>query len=175
MTSDADPQARTSHTGPLACHPLVFFFVIAYAGAWLVELPVVLSQTGTGLLPFTIPRPVLALTIAGATFAGPTLSAFIMTGVTQGKPGIHRLLRRYVLWRVNFRWYLFILLVIPAVEVLGAIVLPGVLGSYQSLTLSLVLSYPLALSLRSSSEGRWVKSLAGAGLHYRACRNCTVP
>ncbi|WP_445189271.1 hypothetical protein ACTXG6_19785 [Pseudonocardia sp. Cha107L01] len=47
MTSDADPQARTSHTGLLACHPLVFFFVIAYAGAWLVELPVVLSQTGT--------------------------------------------------------------------------------------------------------------------------------
>ena len=34
--------------------------------------------------------------------------------------------------------------VIPAIEVLGAIVLPGVLASFQSLTLSLVLTYPVA-------------------------------
>ena len=144
MTSDANARPHTSRTGLLARHPLVFFFVIAYAGAWLVEMPVVLSQTGTGLLQYTIPRPVLAVAIAAATFAGPTLSAFIMTSVTEGRAGIHRLLRRYVLWRVNFRWYLFVLLIIPAIEVLGAIVLPGVLASYQSLTLSLVLSYPVA-------------------------------
>ncbi|HEY0575820.1 MAG TPA: type II CAAX endopeptidase family protein [Pseudonocardia sp.] len=145
MTSDANARPHTSRTGLLARHPLVFFFVIAYAGAWLVEMPVVLSQTGTGLLPYTIPRPVLVVAIAAATFAGPTLSAFIMTSVTEGRAGIHRLLRRYVLWRANFRWYLFVLLVIPAIEVLGAIVLPGVLASYQSLTISLVLSYPVAV------------------------------
>jgi membrane protease YdiL (CAAX protease family) len=128
----------------LARHPLVFYFLIAYAGAWLLEVPIALSETGTGLLPFTIPRPLLALVIAAATFLGPTLSAFIMTGITEGRIGIRRLLRRYVLWRVAFRWYLFVLLLIPAIEVLGAIVLPGVLGSFQSLTLSLVLTYPVA-------------------------------
>jgi hypothetical protein len=31
-----------------------------------------------------------------------------------------------VLWRVAFRWYLFVLLGIPAIEVLGAIVLPDI-------------------------------------------------
>lgn len=144
MTSDADPRPHTSRAGLLARHPLVFFFVIAYAGAWLVEVPLALSQTGTGLLPFTIPRPVLALLIAAATFTGPTLSAFIMTYAAEGKVGMRRLLRRYVLWRVNLRWYLFVLLVVPAIEVLGAIVLPGALASYQPLTLSAVLSYPVA-------------------------------
>ena len=139
-TADAPPHA--SPAGLLARHPLVFYFVIAYAGAWVLEVPVVLSQTGTGLLPYTLPRPVLALAIAAATFTGPTLSAFIMTNATEGRAGIRRLLRRYVLWRVHLRWYLFILLVIPASEVLGAIVVPGVLDSYQPLTLSLVLSYP---------------------------------
>jgi membrane protease YdiL (CAAX protease family) len=67
-----------------------------------------------------------------------------MTNATEGRAAIRCLLRRYVLWRVQLRWYLFILLVIPASEVLGAIVLPGVLDSYQPLTLSLVLSYPAA-------------------------------
>jgi uncharacterized protein len=133
-----------SGEGLLTRHPLVFFFLIAYAGSWLVEVPIALSETGTGLLPFTIPRPLLALAIAAATFLGPTLSAFIMTGITEGRIGIRRMLRRYVLWRVEFRWYLFVLLVIPAIEVLGAIAVPGVLGSFQSLTLTLVLTYPVA-------------------------------
>jgi membrane protease YdiL (CAAX protease family) len=45
---------------------------------------------------------------------------------------------------VNVRWYLVVLLAVPASEVLGALVLPGVAASYQPLTLSMVLSYPLA-------------------------------
>jgi len=65
--------------------------------------------------------------------------------VTEGREGPRRLLRRYVQWRVKLRWYLFVLLVIPASEVLGAIVLPGVVASYQPVTLGLVAGYPLAL------------------------------
>jgi len=133
-----------ARTGVLARHPLVFFFLIAYAGAWLLELPVVLSRTGTGLLPYTLPPAVVMVAIAAATFTGPTLSAFVMARVTEGREGPKRLLRRYVQWRVKLRWYLFVLLVIPASEVLGAIVLPGVLASYHPVTLGLVLGYPLA-------------------------------
>jgi membrane protease YdiL (CAAX protease family) len=135
-----------SGEGLLTRHPLVFFFLIAYAGAWLIEVPIALSETGTGLLPFTIPRPLLALAIAAATFLGPTLSAYIMTYMTEGRIGIRHLLRRYVLWRVGLRWYLFILLGIPAIELLGAIVVPGALASFQPLTLSLVLTYPIAFA-----------------------------
>src|SRR3954447_10545943 len=102
---DAAQRPGTVRQGLLARHPLVFFFLIAYAGSWLLEVPIALSETGTGLLPFTIPTPLLALAIAAATFVGPTLSAFIMTGITEGRIGIRRLLGRYVLWRVGLRWY----------------------------------------------------------------------
>ena len=71
----------------LARHPLVFFFLIAYAGAWLVELPVVLSRPGTGLLPYTLPPVAVLVLIAAATFTGPTLSAFVMVRATEGKEG----------------------------------------------------------------------------------------
>ena len=143
-SSDVGARSQGTRPGVLARHPLVFFFVIAYVGAWLLELPVVLSRTGTGLLPYTLPPVVVVVAIAGATFTGPTLSAFVMARVTEGREGPKRLLGRYVLWRVRLRWYLFVLLVIPASEVLGAIVLPGVLASHQPVTLGLVLGYPLA-------------------------------
>ena len=141
---NAAQQPGATREGLLARHPLLFFFLIAYAGSWLLEVPIALSETGSGLLPFTIPRPMLALAIAAATFLGPTLSAYIMTYMTEGRIGIRRLLRRYVLWRVGLRWYLFVLLGIPAIEVLGAIVVPGALASFQPLTLTLVLAYPVA-------------------------------
>jgi uncharacterized protein len=134
-----------AHPGPLARHPLLSFFLIAFAGSWIVELPVVLSRTGTGLLPYTLPPIVVALTIAAATFTGPTVSAFVMARATEGSQGPKDLLRRYVLWRVRPRWYLFVLLGIPASQVLGAIALPGVASWYQPPTLGLVAGYPLAL------------------------------
>jgi uncharacterized protein len=73
--------------GALNRHPLVFFFLIAFAGAWVVELPVVLSRTGTGLLPYTLPPLAAALLIAAATFTGPTVAAFVMAHATEGRRG----------------------------------------------------------------------------------------
>lgn len=144
MPTDSAQDANAEGSGSLTRRPLVFFFIFAYAGAWLLEAPIVLSDTGLGVLPVTLPKPVMLLLVAGATFAGPTLAAFVMTGVTEGRAGIRRLLRRYVLWRVNLRWYLFVLLGIPALEVMGAIAVPGVVDSFHSFALSLVLAYPVA-------------------------------
>ncbi|WP_098958083.1 CPBP family intramembrane glutamic endopeptidase [Pseudonocardia sp. N23] len=143
-TSDVGARSGEARVGVLARHPLVWFFVIAAAGAWVVELPVILSRTGTGLLPYTLPPLVVLLLIAGATFTGPTVAAFVMVRVTEGPEGPKRLLRRYVQWRVPFRWYLFVLLVIPVSEVVGAIVVPGAVGSVQPVTSALVAGYPLA-------------------------------
>jgi CAAX protease family protein len=144
MAADAANRPGTARL--LTRHPLVFFFIFAYAGSWLLEIPIALSETGTGVLPFTLPRVAVMLMIVGATFLGPTLAAFVMTGITEGRPGIRRLLRRYVLWRVNIRWYLFVLVGIPAIEVLGALVVPGDFGSFDSLAFSLLLTYPVALA-----------------------------
>ncbi len=118
--------------GLLTRHPLVIFFVVAYAFSWLAWIPLVLSKDGAGLLSFRYPLGVSAAIVI-ASFVGPSLSAFIMAGVTEGRAGIGRLLRRFVLWRVSLGWYLFALIGIPMILVLGVIVLRGALSSFQGL------------------------------------------
>jgi membrane protease YdiL (CAAX protease family) len=142
VADTAAERPGAAREGLLARHPLVFFFIIAYAGTWLVELPYVGLADGTGLLPFSWPIP-FPVSAAVAPFAGPFLAGFIMAGVTGGRAGIVWWLRRIVLWRVGLRWYLFAIVGIPALIVLGAIVLPGVLASYQTPALSLMLAYPV--------------------------------
>ena len=101
-TANATSHPASSREGLLARHPLVFF-LIAYAGSWLAWLPIVLSEDGTDLLPFSSPltRPLIGggsfLQIVGV-FPGPFSAAFIMTGATEGRASIRRLLRRFVLW-----------------------------------------------------------------------------
>ncbi len=123
--------------GLLARHPLVFYFLIAYAFSWLLWMPLVLSEDGTGLLPFS--SPLLGLAIPVGIF-GPTLAAFTMTGITEGRVGIHRLLRGYVLWRVGLRWYLFAFIGVSLVITLGMIIVGG-LASLQFLGPGYVLTY----------------------------------
>jgi len=87
----------------------------------------------------------VALLIAAATYTGPTVAAFVMVRAVEGPQGPRRLLRRYVQWRVKLRWYLFVLLVIPASEIVGAVVLPGGAAPAQPGTSALGLGYPPAL------------------------------
>src|SRR5215218_10453346 len=118
----------------LARHPLVSFFVLAFAGTWLTELPYVLSKHGAGILHFSSPMLTLLIWTSPLTvFMGPFLAAFVMTGATEGREGVGRFLRRFVLWRVGFRWYLFAFVGIPVIGVLSVVVIPGVLGSFKGL------------------------------------------
>lgn len=152
LPNDALGQHATPNVGVLSRHPLVFYFIIAYAGSWLVVLPYLRSASGAGLLSFNWPVP-FAVSAAIAPFAGPFLAAFLMTGVTEGKPGIRRLLRRIVQWRVGLMWYLFALVGIPAIMVLGAVIVPGVLASFRPPALSLVLTYPISFVVASVIGG----------------------
>ena len=74
MTSveNADQPLQVAPRGLIARHPLTSFFVIAYAFSWLIEVPIALAAAG--ILPVTLPRPVLTIGIVAATF-GPTDSA----------------------------------------------------------------------------------------------------
>ncbi len=54
-----------------------------------------------------------------APIIGPTLAAFLMMSVTEGRAGVLRLLRRCVSWRVGVQWYLFALLGIFAMVLLS--------------------------------------------------------
>ena len=158
-TADPPVQSASPYKDLLARHPLVFFFIIAYAGTWLLELPYILSEDGAGLLPFS--SPLLKWTSPVTIFTGPFLAAFIMTGVTEGRAGIRRLLRRFVLWRVGLGWYLFVLVGIPAILMLSVIVLPGALGSFQGLatlaplTLLFLAVYGFFLSGPLGEEPGW--------------------
>jgi membrane protease YdiL (CAAX protease family) len=103
-------------------HPLVAFFVLAFAGAWITFLPLLLSRNGVGLLPFTL--PVAPFQTIGP-FAGPTLAAFIVTAATSGAAGLRQLLRRIVQWRVGVGWYLLALLGYPVLYVGTGIITSG--------------------------------------------------
>ena len=132
MTAANPPvQSASPYKGLLARHPLVFFFIIAFAGTWLLELPCVLSEDGSGLLSYS--SPVVQWMMPVSIFMGPFLAAFVMTGATEGRAGVRSFLRRFVLWRVGLGWYLFALIGIPLILVLSVIIMPGALGSFQGL------------------------------------------
>jgi CAAX protease family protein len=136
MATAAPVQPAAPHRGfkvLLVRHPLVSFFVMAYAFSWIVWAPWVLGEDGARLLPSAWTGPLSGLLLPAGILAGPTLSAFIMTGVTEGRSGVRRLLGRYVLWRVGIRWYLFALLGIPLLMVLGTMIVSGDLPNLGAL------------------------------------------
>src|SRR5215208_4500983 len=130
-TTAPQPALVSPLRGLLMRHPLVSFFTLAYALTWLAWSPWYLSEAGVGLLPYDA-EGISDYLNPVALIIGPTLSAFVMTGVTEGREGVARLLRRIVLWRVGIGWYLFVLVGIPAITVLSTVVLPGALASFQA-------------------------------------------
>jgi membrane protease YdiL (CAAX protease family) len=69
-------------------HPLISFFVLAYALTWWIY----------PLLKFS---PLLGF----PGLFGPALAAMIMAAVTGGRSGLKALLSRTVRWRVGVQWY----------------------------------------------------------------------
>ncbi len=101
-------------------HPLVSYFILAFAGAWVFIAPILLSQRAWGVL--TLPEPLLLILFLLSTFMGPMPAAFIVTGITEGKAGVKQLLRRMGQWRVGIGWYLLVIIGYPVVF-LGGLVL----------------------------------------------------
>jgi membrane protease YdiL (CAAX protease family) len=108
--------------GLIRRHPLPAYFVIAYLGAWLAVLPVLLASNHLGVLPFPLDSTWFTW-LGGLT--GPTLAAFVVTGLTAGRPGVRDLLSRYVRWRAGFQWYLLVLLGLSALLVVSLAVIFG--------------------------------------------------
>jgi membrane protease YdiL (CAAX protease family) len=104
-------------------YPLISYFILAFAGAWLFIAPIMVSQRGLGLI--TVPEPMLLALFLLSTFAGPTPAAFIVTGITEGKAGMRQLLHRMMQWRVGIKWYLLVLIGYPLIFLVGALVLFG--------------------------------------------------
>jgi len=100
-------------------HPLITFFVLAYALAWIIESPLVFlgdSLTDTQDLVLTI----LASNV-------PSAMAIVLTAVVFGRGALRKLLGRLLIWRVNPLWYLVVFLG-PAALAGGVVALNALLG-----------------------------------------------
>ena len=137
-------------------HPLITFFVLAYALSWWPSILYALDLS---------PQPIVGF--------GPFLAALVVLAITHGKTDIMGLLRRMVRWRVAPVWYAVALLVPVAITVVAAMlnVLLGAqapssseLGGWTSL-------FPLFFSccwfLSSAALGR---SRAGEAAPCHACK-----
>jgi membrane protease YdiL (CAAX protease family) len=96
----------------------VAFFVLAYAISWAVLLP--LAILGEAAASF-------ALIFVAVSAFGPALSAWIVTRIVEGRPGVRRWLSRIFRWRVHVGWYLVALL-LPFLLVVAGYALYLVLG-----------------------------------------------
>lgn len=100
-------------------HPLMTFFILTYALAWILWLPLV-------VLKDTIPAPLdLVLRILGS--AVPSLLAIVLTAIVLGRGALRRLLSRLLIWRVNPLWYLVVVL-LPVALAGGVVAWNIVLG-----------------------------------------------
>jgi hypothetical protein len=97
-------------------HPLVAFFVLAYAMTW-------------PLIPLVSVSPLWGF----PALFGPAFAALIVAVVTDGRPGLRDLLGRLVRWRVGARWYA-VALGLPMVLALSAAGLNLILGAQTSVT-----------------------------------------
>ena len=79
-----------------------------YALTWSVHL------SNAGVLPFRLPYPLELLAVSGFAVA-----AIGMTWLTLGWGAVIELLKRFLLWRIGWRWYAS-LLIIPATYLFGA-------------------------------------------------------
>jgi membrane protease YdiL (CAAX protease family) len=98
-------------------HPLITFFVLAYALTWPV-IPLVSVSTLLGL----------------PGLFGPALAAIVVTSLAGGKGALRDLASRVVRWRVRARWYA-VALGLPAVLALTAAGLHLLLGASTPLRL----------------------------------------
>ena len=102
----------------VARHPVTAFLVMVFAFAWGGMLPLLLSESGFGVVPIELPwQPFTAV----LSIFGLALPAFLVTAATSGKDGVRDLLSRVLRWRVGIHWYLIALFGLLAVTALGAI------------------------------------------------------
>ena len=130
-------------------YPLVCYFLMAYSFSWLAWLPYVLSKSGLGLLPINLNQ---FASLPGA-YLGPLLSGLLMAAATEGKPGVGRLLRRFVLWRVGWLWYPLILCGVPIIIVAGSLTQPGAEAAIHPVVPQIIWVFPLLLIMEILTSG----------------------
>ena len=127
-TSTERPYAARG--GLIARHPLVFFFTLTCLLTW-----------GWDMLSWALGLQLPISTVNLVSASAPTVVAFLILAITSGKPGVLRLLRRYVRWRVGVQWYLVAVIGVAVLIFLSFAVVPGILADFVAPDWSFVPSY----------------------------------
>jgi membrane protease YdiL (CAAX protease family) len=93
------------------------FFTMAFALSWLAWTPLVLSNSGLGVIDFDFPTLLGSTQLLGVlpgAYLGPIFSAFLVTALADGRAGLRIWTARVLRWRVGWRWYVATLLAVPA-------------------------------------------------------------
>ncbi|HSM72271.1 MAG TPA: type II CAAX endopeptidase family protein [Anaerolineales bacterium] len=95
----------STQTNFLRRHSLVTGIVLMFIYTWTIDL------SNSGVLPFKVPF-VVALTVGwGFIFV-----SLFMTWLTLGREAMKTLFKRFFLWRVDWKWYLVAILLMPALR-----------------------------------------------------------
>ena len=89
-------------------HSLVIGILLMFALTWPIDL------AHLGLLPFKV--PFILYLFLGWGFG---VASVIMTGLTLGKDAVITLLKRFLIWRVGWKWYLAPFLLAPSLIIVG--------------------------------------------------------
>ena len=152
--ANGDRRERGGPAGLIARHGMSAFFVLAFALSWLAWVPYVLSANGLGVLDFGFPRLLGTTQLLGVlpgAYLGPITAAFVVTAVGEGRAGLRRWTGRLLRWRVNWRWYFFILLGVPVV--ITAFSIPWSGGHILAPPMLLVAAYLPSLVLQMLTTG----------------------
>ncbi|EJR53976.1 hypothetical protein IIM_02233 [Bacillus cereus VD107] len=128
--------SSTGLRGYLESYPLTSFFVMAYLFSWVVLIPFILSQWG--IFPKTKAFDIFFVANA---FVGPMLAAYIMFRTLEGKESWKKVRKSIISTKVGLKWYLFTLIVIPAVMFLGMVILNGGIPTFHGLTSKFFVTY----------------------------------
>lgn len=130
-------------------HPLVSFYVIAYALSWLAQIPyLVLTTNDSNINP-----AVSFLLLFGASYAV-TIAALIVLRAVNDPDEWRAFWKRVTTWRVSIKWYLIALLLPPAVWMLGMGV-SAVLGSGFPFNPVLFATFPAIFLANLGEEIGW--------------------
>jgi len=98
-------------------YSLVIGIILMFLLTWPIDL------ANWGIVPIQFPFIVYLFLGWGFIFA-----SVIMTGLTLGKDGVVALLKRYVQWRVGWKWYLAAFLLTPSLIVLAVYINAALVG-----------------------------------------------
>src|SRR5918995_4048286 len=92
---------RTRTQSLVRRHPLISFFVLTYAVAWLLWAPLVIFSD-------SMPGPVAFVLRMLGTLV-PSVLGLLFVGLLRGRSGVLTLLRRLIRGRIRLRWYMAVL------------------------------------------------------------------